>query len=88
MARLQRSAATAARPTAPVVPPGQGARETTKAQQHASATPERELKIRELAYGYFEERGCAEGHALDDWLKAEQQVATVTPGDGGTRAEH
>lgn len=33
-----------------------------------------EQEIRELAYGYFVERGCVEGHDLDDWLRAEAQV--------------
>lgn len=44
--------------------------------------PDRELMIREVAYGYFVERGCAEGHDLDDWLMAEQKVAESRRGEG------
>lgn len=40
----------------------------------AAAPAELEQQIRELAYGYYVERGCAEGHDLDDWLRAEAQV--------------
>ncbi|HEV2402381.1 MAG TPA: DUF2934 domain-containing protein [Candidatus Sulfotelmatobacter sp.] len=28
-------------------------------------------RIRELAFHFYEERGRVDGHALDDWLKAE-----------------
>ncbi len=33
-----------------------------------------EQQIRLRAYQIFEQRGKTEGHALDDWLEAEQQV--------------
>ncbi|MEK9140205.1 MAG: DUF2934 domain-containing protein [Nitrospirota bacterium] len=32
-------------------------------------------RIAELAYGLYEQRGRRDGHALDDWLEAERQVA-------------
>jgi Protein of unknown function (DUF2934) len=32
------------------------------------------MRISERAYALFEEHGREEGHALEDWLKAEQQV--------------
>lgn len=34
----------------------------------------REQRIRELAYTHYLQRGGADGHDLDDWLKAEAQV--------------
>jgi hypothetical protein len=30
--------------------------------------------IRSRAYELFEARGCAPGHALDDWVRAEREV--------------
>ncbi len=33
-----------------------------------------ERKIRLRAYELYEERGCAEGYALEDWLQAESDV--------------
>ena len=32
------------------------------------------MRISERAYALFEERGRNDGHALEDWLEAEQQV--------------
>ncbi len=40
----------------------------------AAVPGEIDRQIRELAYGYFVERGRADGHELDDWLRAEAQV--------------
>jgi hypothetical protein len=31
-------------------------------------------RIVELAYVLYEQRGCQDGRALDDWLEAERQV--------------
>jgi len=31
--------------------------------------------VRQTAYAYYEERGCIDGHDLEDWLKAEAQIA-------------
>jgi len=33
-----------------------------------------EEKIRLRAYELYEERGKIEGHALDDWLQAEEEI--------------
>ena len=32
-------------------------------------------RIHAVAYGFYEARGCADGHDLDDWLAAEAVVA-------------
>ena len=34
-------------------------------------------RIVELAYVLYEQRGRRDGHALDDWLEAERQVAST-----------
>jgi hypothetical protein len=34
----------------------------------------REERVRQLAYSYYEQRGGADGQALDDWLRAEQAI--------------
>ena len=39
--------------------------------------PEIEERIRFRAYELYEQRGCADGHALDDWLEAKAQVLGV-----------
>ena len=39
-------------------------------------TPEEvQERIRQRAYGLYEARGYEEGHALDDWLQAEAEIA-------------
>ena len=40
-------------------------------------SPPREESLRLLAYSYYEERGRVDGHALDDWLKAEAALSSV-----------
>ena len=40
----------------------------------AVPTGDSEDKIRAAAYALYEARGHLEGHALEDWLQAEQQV--------------
>lgn len=44
----------------------------------ATAKPElvtsSHAEIELLAYRYWQERGCLEGEALDDWLRAEQEI--------------
>ncbi len=37
-------------------------------------TPELEEQIRHRAYSFYEQRGCQEGHDLDDWLQAEAEL--------------
>lgn len=54
---------------APVPDPGE---HSQAARMPAPA--DREQAVREAAYACFEARGCAPGHELDDWLKAEAQV--------------
>jgi len=39
--------------------------------------PDRDAKIAELAYFKAESRGFEQGHELDDWLEAEQELALV-----------
>lgn len=68
---------------------GHGSRKATHASPAGNAVdlppPDpaaaRMQRIRELAYRFFEERGGREGHALDDWLQAEAQLAALE-GDG------
>ena len=41
----------------------------------AGAQPQSlEEQIRQHAHGPYEERGWADGHDLDDWLRAEEQI--------------
>jgi hypothetical protein len=42
------------------------------------SVPEIEERIRHRAYDLYQERGCGDGHALDDWLEAKSQVLGVT----------
>jgi hypothetical protein len=39
-----------------------------------SANPNREEAIRVKAYEIYEQRGRQEGHAIEDWLRAEAQL--------------
>jgi hypothetical protein len=50
------------------------------------APADRERAIRELAYAFFEARGRAEGHELEDWLKAEAQVLAQAAPDAADAA--
>jgi len=47
--------------------------EPASAPQAATDTQDLQ-EIRAAAYALYEARGCADGHELDDWLQAEQQV--------------
>ena len=47
---------------------------------HGSAEPASEEHIRQAAYALYEARGRADGHDLDDWLRAEAQIAASTSG--------
>jgi Protein of unknown function (DUF2934) len=38
----------------------------------------REALVRQLAYERYQRNGCREGHALDDWLAAEEAVGAMT----------
>ena len=46
----------------PIAKPGMGSLELT------------EEFIRLRAYQYYEERGCEDGHDLEDWLRAEAEI--------------
>jgi DUF2934 family protein len=45
-------------------------------RQNATGETNIELqnKIRSRAYELYEQRGCGEGHDVDDWLQAESEV--------------
>ncbi len=45
-----------------------------------------EERIRNRAYDLYQQRGCGDGHALDDWLEAKAEVIGVVsnPVDGWT----
>ncbi|HEX4922383.1 MAG TPA: DUF2934 domain-containing protein [Candidatus Bathyarchaeia archaeon] len=50
------------------------AKEPTKKQTPEEVTdPNFEQEIRRRAYAIYEERGREDGHALDDWLRAESE---------------
>ena len=34
----------------------------------------RQYEIRHRAYELYEERGCKDSHAVDDWLRAEEEL--------------
>ena len=38
-----------------------------------------ETEIARRAYELYEQRGCAHGHDVDDWLLAEQQLGLARP---------
>ena len=78
----QASHALAPRPPLAVVPKGKGHSVRIESTVAAGAG-DRVQRIRQRAYARYEARGCAEGHALDDWLLAEEEVAkaeAATPG--------
>ncbi len=50
-------------------------KEVARAKLAATAeTPNIEEEIRRRAYELFEARGGVEGHELDDWLRAEEEI--------------
>jgi len=40
--------------------------------------PNREEEIRRRAYALYEQRGREDGHDVDDWLRAEVELAAQT----------
>jgi DUF2934 family protein len=38
-----------------------------------------EQLVRERAYQLYEQRGCEQGHDLDDWLRAEAEILGEMP---------
>ena len=50
-------------------------KEVARAKLAATAeTPNIEEEIRRLAYELFEARGGEDGHELEDWLRAEEEI--------------
>ena len=50
-------------------------KEVARAKLAATAeTPNIEEEIRKRAYELFEARGGVEGHDLDDWLRAQEEI--------------
>ena len=47
----------------------------------AKEVPNIEMQIRQRAYELFESRGREEGHEIEDWLRAEEEI------NGGEKAE-
>jgi hypothetical protein len=47
-------------------------------QNNSKRSPSRE-EIAELAHQLWRERGREDGHAEDDWIRAEQQLASRAP---------
>lgn len=70
----QASHALTPRPPLAVVPKGQGHSVPIESTDAAGAG-DRLQRIRQRAYARYEARGRADGHALDDWLRAEAEVA-------------
>jgi len=50
-------------------------------EEHRFRSQGREQMIREAAYLRYEARGCEQGHAIDDWLAAEAEIAALFPPD-------
>lgn len=44
---------------------------------------DREQRVRETAYHYYEARGCVDGHEVEDWLRAEAEVQGAFGGETG-----
>jgi hypothetical protein len=44
------------------------------AEQIGRTVVERAAEIRKLAYEFYEKRGKQDGHALEDWTRAEMEV--------------
>jgi hypothetical protein len=47
-------------------------------------SPDTEEQIRVAAYFIYENNGCQQGHALDDWVCAQAQLGVATSSHGGT----
>jgi hypothetical protein len=73
----QTSAAKAARTRVHPAPKTTHAGRADEPAAEAVAAPDpaqREEMVRLLAYRYYEERGCTDGHDVEDWLKAAVEV--------------
>jgi len=47
---------------------------TSKLPTSVTDPGEVEIKIRERAYALYEARGREDGHDLEDWLRAEEEI--------------
>jgi hypothetical protein len=45
-----------------------------EARKSREMTATLEQQIRQRAYRLFEDRGCEDGHAVEDWLRAEREI--------------
>ncbi len=52
----------------------------------SSSLDKTEQLIRERAYAYYEERGCEDGHDLEDWLQAEADILGKKSSESAARA--
>lgn len=61
----------------PAKKPGRSAnkRNGSGRSEAAASGDGREQIVRQTAYSYYEARGRVDGHELEDWLKAEAQIA-------------
>jgi hypothetical protein len=50
---------------------------TAKTEESSPELTEELIRVR--AYQLYEERGCGKGHDLDDWLRAETEIAGKKP---------
>ena len=41
----------------------------------AGGVEDRTESVRRMAYAFYEERGCVDGHDVEDWLRAESLCA-------------
>lgn len=84
MATRTAKAATGTMPTpddAAAQPPGAVETAIAAATMALLPAPARDDEaVRRLAYAFYEERGRADGHDLEDWLKAEAALGSADPG--------
>ena len=51
-----------------------GTRSSQDAGQTERASGDTQSRIAECAYELYVQRGCQEGHALENWLEAEREI--------------
>jgi hypothetical protein len=39
-----------------------------------TSSPSHDEKVARLAHQFWEERGCVDGHDVEDWLRAEREI--------------
>jgi hypothetical protein len=65
------------RPAVPTAPLTEGRESATLPDGLLLEGRTRDDLIRQRAYERYERNGCVEGHALDDWLAAEESLGTT-----------